>query len=86
MADRATALAEWKRHWPLAFVSTAGLTFSPIAVYSLGLVMEPLQQEFGWDRASISLGLTIYTMSAVLLGPAIGALIDRFGSRKIGAT
>jgi MFS family permease len=52
--------------------------------YHFGVFIEPLQKEFGWDRASISLGLTIYTMSAVLFGPVIGALIDRFGSRKIG--
>lgn len=61
-----------------------GMSFYAMLTYHFGLFIEPLQKEFGWDRASISLGLTIYTMGAVLFGPVIGALIDRFGSRKIG--
>jgi MFS family permease len=83
MADRATALAEWKRHWPLAFVSTAGLTFSPIAVYSLGLVMEPLQQEFGWSRGDITSGMIVVSIFAILFSSPVGAVIDRFGARRV---
>ncbi len=83
MADRATALGEWKRHWPLAFVSTAGLTFSPIAVYSLGLVMEPLQQEFGWSRGDISSGMIVVSIFAILFSSPVGAVIDRFGARRV---
>lgn len=83
MADRATALAEWKRHWPLALVSTAGLTFSPIGVYSLGLVMEPLQREFGWSRGDISSGMIVVSVFAILFSSPVGALIDRFGARRV---
>ena len=82
---RATpAAAEWRSHWPVVLSGMIGMSFYAMLTYHFGLFIEPLQKEFGWDRASISLGLTIYTMSAVLLGPVIGALIDRIGSRKIG--
>lgn len=80
----ATASAEWRAHWPVVLSGMIGMSFYAMLTYHFGLFIEPLQKEFGWDRASISLGLTIYTMSAVLLGPLIGALIDRMGSRKIG--
>ena len=80
----ATAGAEWRAHWPIVFSGMIGMSYYAMLTYHFGLFIQPLQKEFGWDRASISLGLTIYTASAVLFGPVIGALIDRFGSRKIG--
>jgi len=61
-----------------------GLSFSSLAPTSLGLFMEPLSEEFGWKRAQISLGLTLYALFAVPFSPLIGALIDRRGSRAIG--
>ncbi|MGE3690143.1 MAG: MFS transporter [Novosphingobium sp.] len=83
MDDRATGLAEWKRYWPLAFVSTAGLTFSPIPTYSLGLVMEPLKQAFGWGYAEVSYGMWVVSIFAILFSSPVGALIDRFGARRV---
>lgn len=61
----------------------AGLSFSSLAPACLGLFIEPLSQEFGWTRAQISLGLTIYALFAVPFSPLAGALIDRRGSRGI---
>ncbi len=80
----ASAGAEWQAHWKIVLSGMIGMSFYAMLTYHFGLFIEPLQKEFGWSRASISLGLTIYTVSAVFLGPVIGALIDRFGSRKIG--
>jgi MFS family permease len=77
-----TALSEWKRHWPLAMSATIGFTFSPMATYSLGLFMEPLSKEFGWSRATISSGLIVLSVFAVLFTAPVGALIDRFGARR----
>jgi MFS family permease len=62
----------------------AGLSLATVAVYSLGLFMEPLSREFGWNRAQMSLGLSIVALFAVPLSPFAGALIDRWGSRRIG--
>ena len=60
------------------------MSFYAMLTYHFGLFIQPLEKEFGWHRAQISLGLTIYTMGAALLGPFVGALIDRMGSRVIG--
>ena len=62
----------------------AGLSFATVAVYSMGLFMEPLSREFGWSRAQMSLGLSIVALFAVPLSPFAGALIDRWGSRRLG--
>lgn len=80
----ATAGAEWGAHWPMVASGMIGMSFYAMLTYHFGLFIQPLEKEFGWERAEISLGLTIYTGTAVLLGPFVGALIDKFGSRKIG--
>ena len=79
-----TAAAEWRAHWPKVLSGMVGMSFYAMLTYHFGLFIQPLEKEFGWHRADISLGLTIYTMGAVLLGPFVGALIDRVGSRWIG--
>lgn len=45
--------------------------------------MEPLEAEFGWTRAQISVVNVIPAILMVLLSPTIGALIDRWGSRRL---
>lgn len=79
-----TAGEEWGAHWPKVLAGMAGMAFYAMLTYHFGLFIQPLQAEFGWDRANISLGLTIYTGTAFLLGPAIGVALDRWGTRRIG--
>lgn len=79
-----SATGEWRSHWTVVFAAMMGMSFSSLAPASLGLFIEPLSQEFGWKRAQISLGITMYALFAVPFSPLIGALIDRRGSRTIG--
>lgn len=78
-----TAGTEWRRYWPLVVAAMAGLSMSAIAGPSIGLFMEPLQREFGWSRAQISIGLSIYGLVAFPLSPVGGMLIDRWGARRM---
>lgn len=68
----------------MVVAAMAGLSFATVAVYSIGLFMEPLSREFGWTRAQMSFGLSIVALFAVPLSPFAGALIDRWGSRRLG--
>jgi MFS family permease len=52
-------------------------------LYSLGVLIAPLQREFGWTRAQISTGPFIISMIALLVAPLIGLALDRFGARRI---
>jgi MFS family permease len=83
MAESSTALDEWKAHWPLILASLVGMSFYSVVTYSLGTFIAPLEEEFGWSRTAISLGLTIFTLTAMVGGPFIGAAIDRWGTRKV---
>lgn len=89
MADRAgpagasSAGAEWKAHWPLVIATTAGFSLHPVPTYSLGLFSEPLAAEFGWSRAQIMAGMTVAAVAMVFMSPLVGALIDKWGSRRL---
>lgn len=78
-----SAAGEWRAHWPLVLASTAGFSFATIAAATIGLFMDPLSREFNWTRAEISFGLTMFALIAVPLSPFVGALIDRWGSRRL---
>jgi MFS family permease len=82
-AGQRTAAEEWKAHWPLVIAGLIGFSFYSMVTYSLGTFMEPLEKAFGWSRAEISLGLTIFGLTATFAGPPMGALLDRFGSRRM---
>ena len=74
---------EWRDYWPLVLASSAGFSLHTISSYIIGLVMEPLEAEFGWTRAQISVVNVIPAVLMVLLSPTMGGLIDRWGSRRL---
>lgn len=80
---RDTSPSEWKLHWPLLLAATFGISFGSIPTTTLGLFMQPLQDEFGWSRTTISLSMTVFALIVTPLSPFAGALMDRFGSRAI---
>ena len=66
------------------FVVTGFLTllFGTTSINVLfNIVGEPMSAEFGWDRSTISNGLSIETMFVGISIVVLGFLIDRFGPR-----
>jgi OFA family oxalate/formate antiporter-like MFS transporter len=57
---------------------------SPLPFNVLPLVMGPIHDEFGWDFAAISVGMTVFGVTASLLAPVVGGLADRLGVRMVG--
>jgi predicted MFS family arabinose efflux permease len=78
-----TAAQEWRAHWPLVLSAMIGLSFGAVPAATLGLFMDPLQQDFGWSRAQIAAGMTIFAIVVTPLSPFAGALVDKFGTRRI---
>ena len=77
------AAGEWRQYWPLVLASAAGFSLHTVSSYVIGLVMEPLQAEFSWTRAQISVVSLIPSIIMVLFSPYTGGLIDRWGSRRL---
>src|SRR3954454_13632383 len=66
----------------------AGITFlALLASAGIGatraVLVLPLEHEFNWDRATISLALSINLLLFGLCGPFAGALMARFGVRRV---
>ncbi len=48
-----------------------------------GVLIVPLQEAFGWSRATISLAVSINLILFGFMGPFAAAMMDRFGIRKV---
>ena len=51
--------------------------------YGWTLFVSPIQDKFGWDRASIQVAFTIFVLVETWLVPVEGWLVDRFGPRIV---
>lgn len=78
------AAQEWRASWAVVMAAMMGMAISTSYIYSIGIMIEPLEAEYGWSRAEISSGPTIAAFFAVTLSPFVGRAIDRLGPRRIG--
>lgn len=61
----------------LTLITSAGERSVP------GVLIHPLEEEFGWSRAAISLAVSIGLLLFGLMGPVAGRLMDRSGPRRL---
>lgn len=81
--ENKTAAQEWRSGWTVVFAASLGFSFFSILLASTGLFIGPLSEEFGWSRTLLSSGTMIATVTTGLLGPFLGMLVDRFGTRRV---
>lgn len=55
----------------------------PVLQFTFGLFVNPLSEEMGWSRGTISLALTVGGLLTAVSSPFAGAAIDRWGVRKV---
>jgi MFS family permease len=63
----------------VAIIGAAGFRATP------GVLIVPLQDEFGWSRSTISLAVSVNLLLFGLTAPFAAALMERFGIRKVVA-
>lgn len=61
----------------IAMIAASGVRSAP------SVFIYPWEQEFGWDRASVSLAISVGLLLFGLSGPFAGQLFDRFGPRTV---
>ena len=73
------------RGWWVVAIAAVAMSTGPgqFAFGALGLFIKPLGEEFGWNRAQVSLAATYFTIALAFSIPVIGQLADRFGSRRV---
>ena len=61
----------------LTLLAAAGIRSTP------GVLIIPLEKEFGWTRTTVSLAVSINLLLYGLFGPFAAALMDRLGVRRV---
>ncbi|MBI2184827.1 MAG: MFS transporter [Thaumarchaeota archaeon] len=69
--------------WVILSVAFAAIFISSGANRSIGLFFGPLQRDFGWDIATLSLAVALSTLVNGVSNPVVGKLTDRHGPRIV---
>lgn len=69
--------------WVIVAVVTMCMALGFGAGATVSVLMKPLEEEFGWLRADLSMAYTSHTIGAAIGGLVWGGLADRIGARKI---
>jgi MFS family permease len=71
--------------WRVAVASSVGVfvSFASLLVYTFGIFLKPLAEEFGWSRAAVSAAFGIAAMTVAVCSPPLGYLLDRYSPRRI---
>jgi len=72
------------RGWWIVAAAIVGQSFglATLLVYTFGVFVKPLAEEFRSSRASIALAVSLLDVAATFFAPAVGRLVDRHGTRK----
>jgi OFA family oxalate/formate antiporter-like MFS transporter len=75
---------ELRRGWVLILAACAGVTCSSVVLpfYSIGVLVKPLTEEFGWTRAQFQSSILFSASLGALISPIVGWLIYRYGARR----
>ena len=76
-------IPEWRRYGGNVPPAVLGMALVAVHPYALGVMIAPLEQEFGWSRAEISAGALVTSIVALLLAVFGGKAVERFGPRKV---
>ncbi|MSP21860.1 MAG: MFS transporter [Dehalococcoidia bacterium] len=68
--------------WLLAASVGAMALGSGVSFWAFGLYIEPLEAQFGWSRAQVSLGFSAALLVSGISGPLVGRWVDVRGPRS----
>ena len=69
--------------WVVVAVTFLAMLVTAGAMGAGGVLIVPLQKEFGWDTAEISSAIALRILLYGLLGPFAAAFLNRFGLRPV---
>ncbi|MFN8664192.1 MAG: MFS transporter [Thermomicrobiales bacterium] len=69
--------------WVIVAVLAVTMTIASGARFLFGVVLKPVSEEFGWDRAQLTGAVMVGMIVISICQPLIGILVDRIGPKKI---
>lgn len=85
-AGRPGTARTWHPAWLVAGVAFAALVAAAGFRAAPGVLIVPLENEFGWPRSLLSAAVAVNLILFGLTAPFAAALMDRFGIRRVTAT
>ncbi len=76
-------LGEFYGWWILAIAAAVNGYGAGVNFYGFSVFFNPMREEFGWSRAATAGVFSLSRLEGAPIGPIIGWLIDRVGSRRI---
>jgi len=76
---------EFARGWPTLLLALVGVatSVSALLIYSLGTLIVPLEQAFGWSRADLQLTVSFLAAGGAISVNFVGWLNGRYGMRAV---
>lgn len=73
--------------WSVVAGSGVGIAFSSVVFISqtFSLISATIGAQFGWSQAQLANGASIFLLLQIVMYPACGWALDRWGSRKVGS-
>lgn len=59
------------------------MSLAALSTSAFGVMVVPIEEDFGWSRADISTGPLIVSVMTILFGTLLGMLVDKVGPRVI---
>jgi MFS family permease len=81
--QEATALAEWRAHWPLAVATMLGVSTIGLQSYGFMPFAGAVEKAFHWTRSEAMWGVTVAMLLGIFLNMVVGLIVDRLGSRRV---
>lgn len=80
-----TSEQELAQRWPLIMATCVGIISSSFVLpyYSIGALVAPVTEEFGWSRAQFQAAILFSSGLGALTSPLIGWLNDKYGPRRV---
>jgi len=71
--------------WRVAGAASVGVfvSFASLLVYTFGVLLKPLAEEFAWSRESVSAAFGVAAMTVAVCSPPLGYLLDRGNPTRI---
>jgi len=69
--------------WVVVTVVAVTLTIASGARFLFGVVLKPMSEEFGWNRAQLTGAVMVAMIVLSICQPLVGLLVDRIGAKRI---
>ncbi len=69
--------------WVVLGIAYLIMFFTAGVSQAFGVFIKPMTEDFGWDRSTLSLAISIFAIMSAIVPPVAGRIADRFGPRIV---